>query len=101
MSQGDYEGEVLRLLGEQNLPLGRKEIIAELKKRLVNSFSGADLVTLKNRKARWENTARWSISGLASQKLIERQGKNQWVISERGRTVIRELGHLPIEKLNR
>jgi hypothetical protein len=101
LSQGDYETEVLKLLRQKNLPVGRKEIIAELKNALGSRFSGADLAILKNRKARWENTARWAISGLASQKLIERQGKNQWVITEKGRTVLTAFGDLLMEKLNR
>jgi hypothetical protein len=88
LSQGNFEIAILRLLAERAGPIGRKEIISDLKERLKSEFSKADLELLKNGKPRWENTARWAISHLGAQEILERRGKNQWVISNKAREAV-------------
>ena len=100
LTKNAYEMEILKLLAEQKAPLERKEIIARLGDRLANAFSPADKEMLRS-KTRWEKYARFAISDLAIEKSINASTKNQWVITEKGRAVLRELGDLLIKKLNR
>ena len=100
LAKARYEVEALKILAEQNVPLGRKEILADVQRRLGPFFSEADLKILKTR-PRWETYARFAISDLAIQKLIEPRERNQWVITEKGRIAVRELADSVIERLNR
>lgn len=95
--KSDLEKEVLKLLAEKTRPLGRKEIIMELSRRL--TLSEADKEILGSR-SRWEKYVRFAISDLKLDGKIEALAKNQWVITEKGRTVVRELGDELIKKLN-
>ena len=83
--QGALKIEILKLLAEKSGPLGRKEIIAELKKKL--TLSEADKEMLGSR-TRWEKTARFAITSLSLDKCIVARAKNQWVITEKGKQVL-------------
>jgi hypothetical protein len=89
LTQADAENAILSLLDaarEQNDMLSTKEIVESLWNSLRGDFSPADLVILRSGRARWEATLRFAIyQGLKKKGFIESIGKNQWVITEKGR----------------
>ncbi len=99
LTKDDYARLILSLMTLRTTPLGRKEILAELKNQLVN-FSKADLEMLKTR-PRWEVHARFAISDLAIDGLIEARNRNQYVITEKGKTHLSELADSMLKRLNR
>jgi hypothetical protein len=96
LTKTDYETESLRILAVATTPLGRKEILAELKDRLGHKFKLADVEILKTR-SRWETYARFAISTLAINGMIEPRERNQWVITEKGRNFDVYLSRIPVE----
>jgi len=80
---------VLRILNQSPKPLTRKEIVDAIRGKY--EFTPDDLEGLHNGDPRWENTARWAISGLKYKGMIKSVGKNAYVITDEGRKSLEEL----------
>jgi hypothetical protein len=102
LTKAALEVLIVVVMSKATGPLGRKEIIAKLKELLATKFSKDDLEPTHpgGKRSRWETYARFGISSLAIRGLIERRGRNQWVITEKGRKEMEELGPL-FEQFNR
>ena len=99
--QPDFVTEILLMMSTSDKPLQGKEIFERLAAKLSNKFSKWDLEIGKSNEPRWKKTAAFAFyRSLVPQKLVEARSKNQWVLTEKGRTAVRELGDLLIKKLN-
>jgi hypothetical protein len=90
--QSDFAREILQMLGAEVHPLGRKEIVRRVGERFRGQFSDADLTELRSRKPRWEKNARWAITSLNRDGLIEARARNQWTITAEGRSALKKTG---------
>jgi len=80
---------VLQILSETSKPMGRKEICEEVEKRV--ELTEHDLEKGKSGKMRWETIVRGTISDLFKKGLITRVGENAYVITDKGRELLKEL----------
>lgn len=89
LKQPDYEKEVLAILSEASAPMTARAIVSSIGIRMKSKFSAADMQKLKRGRIRWEGTARFAIyQGLKKKGLIEDKGKNQFIITPAGRTIV-------------
>lgn len=77
---------VLKVLAESTRPLARKEIVKKVGELV--ELTEKDLEPVKSGLPRWEAKVRWEITRLAREGLVESKGKNQWVITEKGRAYL-------------
>jgi hypothetical protein len=94
LKDSDYKPFILSILFTEKKPLGRQEIVGKLERQLHGRFTDYDRELSKNTgMPRWEKTARWAITNMKGENLIQSIERNQWVITEKGRSVfIRRLG---------
>lgn len=80
---------VLRVLAETGGPLGRKEIVE--KSREIVELVENDLKETETGIERWEAQIRWAITRLVAEGRIRRLNRNQYVISEEGKSYLKTL----------
>ncbi len=85
LKQPDFEREILRILADEQRPLTRKEIIGKIYERMASMFSDADKAKIRTGGARWEKTARWAITTLKRDGLIEVKEKNQYTLTAKSK----------------
>jgi hypothetical protein len=85
LKQSDLEQEILRILAVEQRPLTRKEITNKLHEKMHTRFSDADVARIKTGGERWKKNARWGITTLKRNQLIESKEKNQYTLTAKGR----------------
>jgi predicted type IV restriction endonuclease len=77
---------ILEILANSGKPLTRKEIVEQVREHV--KLTEKDLEPVKSGLPRWEANVRWVLTGLAKGGLVESQGKNKWIITEKGRAFL-------------
>jgi len=80
---------ILQILAEVDKPMGRKDILNEVEKRV--KLTEHDTEKLESGISRWEATVNSVISGLYEKGLITRVGENSYVITDKGREELNKL----------
>jgi hypothetical protein len=88
LMQRDFEREVLLILADEQKPLRRKEITDRVYQRMQGRFSDADKAKLRVGGIRWQKNARWAITNLKGEHLIEAKAKNQYVLTNQGKDAL-------------
>ena len=88
LKQPDFEREILLILADEQAPLRRKEITDRIYERMHAKFSEADKAKLRVGGIRWQRNARWAITALKREHLIEDKAKNQYVVTPKGREAL-------------
>jgi hypothetical protein len=89
LKQPDFEREILGILAEEQRPMTRKGITNKIYERMRLDFSDADKAQIRTGGARWEKTARWAITTLKRDGLIEAKEKNQYTLTAKGREALK------------
>jgi hypothetical protein len=84
----DLEREVLLILQDEQRPLRRKEITDRIYQRMQGRLSDADKAKLGAGGIRWQKNARWAITNLKREHLIEARAKNQYVLTNQGKEAL-------------
>jgi len=77
------EDLILQILAEANRPMGRKEILNEVKNRV--ELKESDLEILESGGTRWEKIVQGTITRLSNKGYIKKAGKNSYEITDEGR----------------
>jgi len=80
---------VLQILAEVDRPMGRKEILDEVKNRV--KLTERDLETLKSGGMRWEKIVHGTITRLSKEGSLKKVGENSYVITDKGREELNKL----------
>jgi Fic family protein len=100
LTQNDYKRETLHLLSKKQKPMKAKEIVDEFYSTMHDRFSQDDIKILKGGRQRWDETLRYTIYGfLKMGGYIEDRGKNQYVITEKGRQLLTRFYEVPSGKV--
>jgi len=91
LKQKDYESMILQGLTHEKRPMTGKQIIEFIWYAFHDKFSEADMAKLKSGGTRWEKTARWAVTNLAAKGFIEATEKNQYVFTDKGRVLVKNL----------
>lgn len=84
-----YKRETLQILAQAPGPLKAKEIVDKFYSAMSPSFSPADKAILKGGRQRWDETLRYVIYGFLKRGgYIQDIGKNQFVITEKGKQLL-------------
>jgi len=89
LTSTDYKRETLHILEEARAPLKAKEIVDKFYSTMSPRFSPADREILKGGRQRWDETLRYVIYGFLKRGgYIQDTGKNQFVITEKGKQLL-------------
>jgi repressor of nif and glnA expression len=86
LTRRNVEKLILEILANSDKPLTRKEIVEQVREHV--KLTEKDLEPVKSGLPRWEANVRWGLSRLAKGGLVESQGKNEWIITEKGRAYL-------------
>jgi hypothetical protein len=89
LTSNDYKRETLLILSKAQGPLKAKEIVDKFYEAMSSRFSQADRKILKGGRQRWDETLRYVIYGFLKRGgYIKDTGKNQFVITDKGRQLL-------------
>jgi len=95
------ERETLHILEDAQGPLKAKEIVDRFYSALSPRFSPADRAILKGGRQRWDETLRYVIYGFLKRGgYIQDTGKNQFVITEKGKQLLAKYYTTPSGKVD-
>jgi predicted type IV restriction endonuclease len=77
---------ILKILANSGKPLTRKEIVEYVREHV--KLTEKDLELAKSGRPKWEANLHWELWKLARDGLVESQGKNKWIITEKGRAFL-------------
>lgn len=100
LTQDDYKRETLYLLSKKQKPMKAKEIVDEFYSTMKERLSQDDIKILKGGRQRWDETLRYTIYGFLKRGgYIEDRGKNQFVITDKGRQLLTKYYEAPSGKV--
>lgn len=91
LKESDFYIPILMILDNSKQPLKRKEIVEKIKDMFSTKFSKYDHEKVSGKMERWEKNVRWAVTNLKRKGLITSKGRNNWVITDKGREYLNKI----------